>query len=94
MKKPAKVVKVIPKLPTKGPKVSFNKKEDKDSFICVNCGYSGRGVFDEETHQQLCPECGANLEEGDLLRYKTPQSYTADDDVSDLGGVNLGGDLE
>jgi len=83
-----------PTLPTNKPKVAFVKREDKDALVCVSCGYSGHGTFDEETHTQLCPECGANLDEGDLLRYKTPQSYAADDDVSDLGGVNLGSDLQ
>lgn len=68
-------------------KITFAKKDDKDGLVCASCGYVGHGVFDEETHAQICPDCGANLDEGDLLKYKTPSSY--DDEEGILGIKDL-----
>ncbi|MCX6783571.1 MAG: hypothetical protein NT141_00655 [candidate division WWE3 bacterium] len=68
-------------------KVKFvAKKDEKDGFACTSCGYSGHGTFDEETHRYICPECGADLEEGDLLKMKTPDSYQ--EDGSSYGQTN------
>jgi len=67
-------------------KVASTKKDE--GYTCVNCGYTGHGVADEETHAIVCPECGANLEENDILKFSTPNSYEGeDDDFND--GSNL-----
>lgn len=73
--------------------LSLNKKDDKEGLVCVSCGYSGPGSFDEETHSLVCPECGANLEEGDLLKYKTPKSYQDDYYLQSLTSLDLDDDL-
>ena len=68
-------------------RIQFKKVED-DSYVCTSCGYSGHGKVDEETRELLCPECGSNLEENDLLRMKTPNSYEGDEN----SGLYLGDD--
>lgn len=66
---------------TTKPKISFTKKDDKEGLVCASCGYVGHGTFDEDTHAQICPDCGANLDEGDLLKFKTPSSYDEDEGI-------------
>jgi len=74
---------------------SAKKKAEDDSYVCTNCGYSGHGKIDEETRELICPECGSNLEETDLLRMKTPDSYGDDEDAEfDLGDDKLSKNLE
>ena len=79
---------ISPKIEFKDSSFSNKKKVDDDAFVCNSCGYSGHGKMDEETHELVCPECGSNLEETDILKMKTPDSY---DDEGDAD-FNLGDD--
>ncbi len=75
-------------------RMQFKKVED-DSYVCTSCGYSGHGRVDEETHELVCPDCGSNLEENDLLRMKTPDSYEDDENNGfDLDDDKLSKDFE
>jgi DNA-directed RNA polymerase subunit RPC12/RpoP len=73
---------------------STKKKTDEDSYVCTNCGYSGHGKMDEDTHELVCPECGSNLEETDILKMKTPDSYDDEGDNDFELGDDKPKDLE
>jgi hypothetical protein len=66
--------KIIKQTTAEKKKINFKSKKD-EGFVCVSCGYTGHGVVDEETHSVICPDCGANLEENDILKLETPDSY-------------------